>query len=360
MVHALACLALRIGAVDSGDIPQPGAHLILRHIRTGNTMDSIFGSLAFYVPVTVVCVFGLISFFKSWFTVEQQTRRVVTRFGKFVRVASPGLSFKVPFVDRVSSPISLKVQQLELSELTYTDKGTSVTISANVQYVVDDNDESVKQAFYKLANPEGQIKSHVSSAIRAKVPTMTLEDVQAKQASIASHVKSELTTTMSAYGYTITDVLVTKADPDASVVTANNEKYASEQAKVTAENLAAAAYTKVVKAAQGDAEAMIEHGRGIAGERKQIMGGLEEAITSFGEKVSGTSAQDAMRMVAFQGYLDSIVKIATNASDGTKVIFVPVGPGASADMVEQIRTALITGNEAAKDVPVPAGAPKAE
>jgi len=319
-------------------------------------MDSIIGSVMFYGFLAVVGLVGVTTILKSWFTVDQQTRRVVTRFGKFVRVASPGLSFKVPFVDAVSNPISLKVQQLELSELTYTDKGTSVTISANVQYVVDDNDESVKQAFYKLANPEGQIKSHVSSAIRAKVPTMTLEDVQGKQASIASHVKGELTETMKVYGYIIADVLVTKADPDASVVSANNAKYASEQAKTTAQNLADAQYTKVTKAAQADAEAMIEHGLGIAGERAKIMGGLEEAISSF-SKVDGASPEAAMRMVAFQGYLDTLVKMATNASDGTKVIFLPSGPNGASEIAEQIRTALITGTEAAKDVP--AGKPAA-
>ncbi|OYV26522.1 MAG: hypothetical protein B7W98_03075 [Parcubacteria group bacterium 20-58-5] len=285
----------------------------------------IIGTVVSYAAGLVVVALVLTTFFKGWFTVEQQTRRVVTRFGKFVRVASPGLSLKVPFVDRVSAPISLKVQQLELSELTYTDKGTSVTISANVQYVVDENDESVKQAFYKLANPEGQIKSHVSSAIRAKVPTMNLEDVQSKQALIASHVKEELTNTMRAYGYIIADVLVTKADPDQSVVAANNAKYASEQAKTTATNLAEAAYTKVVKAAQGEAEAMIEHGRGIAGERAKIMEGLQSAITEFEKNVDGASATDAMKMVGFQGYLDAMVKIATNASDGTKVIFGDLG-----------------------------------
>jgi len=321
--------------------------------------DSIFGSIAFFSLLGVGGLFALIGFFNSWFTVEQQTRRVVTRFGKFVRVASPGLSFKVPFVDRVSAPISLKVQQLELSELTYTDKGTSVTISANVQYVVDENDESVKQAFYKLANPEGQIKSHVSSAIRAKVPTMTLEDVQAKQATIASHVKGELTETMKVYGYIIADVLVTKADPDASVVEANNAKYASEQAKTTAENLAAAAYTKVVKAAEGEAEAMIQRGRGIAGERQKIMEGLETAITSFESKVEGASAVDAMRMVGFQGYLDALIKVASAASDGTKVLFVPMGANGATELAEQVRNALITGTEAAKDAPTAPAKPAA-
>lgn len=310
-------------------------------------MDISIGSILGFVFLGIVGVVALIGVFGSFYTVDQQTRRVVTRFGKFVKVSSPGLSFKMPFVDRVSAPITLRVQQLELTELTYTDKGTSVTIAANVQYVVDENDESVKQAFYKLQNPEGQIKSHVSSAIRAKVPQMTLEDVQKNQAAIASHVKGELTETMRQYGYVISDVLVTKADPDQSVVQANNEKYASEQAKTTAENLAAANYTKKVRDAEADAKAMEEHGKGIAKERAAIIAGLQDSVKAFEEAVPGTTAADAMRLVAFQQYVDALGKLGANA--GSKVIFMPSGGNAVGDLMNQISQGILSGSEAAKD-----------
>lgn len=308
-------------------------------------MDITIGSILFYVFLGIVGIAGLVAIFGSFYTVDQQTRRVVTRFGKFVRVASPGLGWKIPFIDRVSNPISLRVQQIELTELTYTDKGTSVTITANVQYVVDENDAAVQQAYYRLQNPEGQIKSHVSSSIRSKVPTMTLEDVQKNQAAIASHVKSELTTTMNAYGYVIADVLVTKADPDQSVVAANNEKYASEQAKTTAENLANANYTKKVKDAEADARAMEEHGKGIAKERAAIIEGLQKSVKEFEDAVPGTTAADAMRLVAFQQYVDAMQKL--GASGAAKVIFMPSGGNAVGDLMTQISSGLIAGNEAA-------------
>lgn len=309
-------------------------------------MELSIMSLALYFFLAIFGIVAVIGIFGAFFTVDQQTRRVVTRFGKFVRVASPGLGWKVPFIDRVSQPISLRVQQLDLTELTYTDKGTSVTIQANVQYVVDENDGSVQQAFYKLSTPEGQIKSHVSSSIRAKVPQMTLEAVQKNQAEIAGHVKAELTETMRQYGYIIADVLVTKADPDQSVVQANNEKYASEQAKVTAENTAAANFTRVVQSAKADAEAMEAHGKGIAKERAAIIAGLQESVKAFESAVPGTTAADAMRLVAYQQYVDAMVKLGNTGN--SKIIFMPTGGGAVADLMSQITSSILTGVEASK------------
>jgi regulator of protease activity HflC (stomatin/prohibitin superfamily) len=293
--------------------------------------------------------FALTVFFGTLFTVQQQTKRIVTRFGKFVRVAGAGLNFKWPIIDGVSDSISLRVKQLELSELTYTDKGTSITITANVQYQVDENDGSVKLAFYKLQNPEGQIKSHVSSSIRAKVPTMSLEKVQNSQAEIASHVKGELQATMKDFGYIITDVLITRAEPDATVVKANNEKYASQQAKETAQNLAEAAYTRKVKEAEGDKEAAIIRGQGLAGERSAVIAGLQTSVREFEEGVPGTTAKDAMVLLAFQQLADAYVKMAQGS--GAKVIFVPSGAGASNQMLDELRNAFIAGNEASSDTP---------
>ena len=41
-----------------------------------------------------------------FFTVEQQERAIVERFGKFVRVAGPGLQRKSPFVEKVAGRMS--------------------------------------------------------------------------------------------------------------------------------------------------------------------------------------------------------------------------------------------------------------
>jgi regulator of protease activity HflC (stomatin/prohibitin superfamily) len=39
---------------------------------------------------------------------------IVQRFGKFVRVAGPGLNFKLPWVEQVVAKMDLRVQQLDV------------------------------------------------------------------------------------------------------------------------------------------------------------------------------------------------------------------------------------------------------
>jgi regulator of protease activity HflC (stomatin/prohibitin superfamily) len=318
-------------------------------------MDITVGSIITWIGLGFGAILVLSFLVSCFVTTEQNTKRVIQRFGKFVGVRSAGMSMKMGWFDKASKPISLRTQQLDVSELTYTDTGTSVTISAQIQYKVDENDSSVKDAYFKLASPEAQIKSHVSSAIRSKVPTMTLTAVQTNQNEIAAHVKTELTETMGKYGYIIEDVLVTKADPDPAVVKANNDKYASEQAKVTAKNNADARYTQVTRAAEADRDAMKAHGEGIALERQAITDGMEKAIKTLEGAVQGATAQDVLALVGYQQYIDGLVKIAANA--GSKVIFVDKNASASADLMAQLRQTLITSSEASRPVELnkPAG-----
>ncbi|MBX9685240.1 MAG: hypothetical protein K2X27_00985 [Candidatus Obscuribacterales bacterium] len=304
-----------------------------------------FSNILFYAFVGIAAIIGISFIFSCFVITQQNTKRVVERFGKFVSIRSAGFTLKFGWFDSASEAISLRTQQFDVSELTYTKTGTSVTISAQVQYRVDENDESVRNAFYKLANPEAQIQSHVSSAIRSKVPTMSLEEVQTNQRGIASHVKTELTETMRQYGYIIEDVLVTKADPDAAIVKANNDKYASEQAKQTAANLAEAQYTQTVRAAEANRDAMKAHGQGIALERAAITEGFEKSIKALEGAVQGANPQDVLTLIAFQQWVEAQVKI--GADSGSKVIFLNGNPGSSNDIMAALRQTLLSSAEAA-------------
>ena len=63
------------------------------------------GMLLFWPFIVVILVVGLLSFF----TVQTAQVAVITRFGKFLRVAQPGLNWKWPFIDRVAGRVSLRV-----------------------------------------------------------------------------------------------------------------------------------------------------------------------------------------------------------------------------------------------------------
>jgi regulator of protease activity HflC (stomatin/prohibitin superfamily) len=54
--------------------------------------------LLFWPLIVIILIIGLLSFF----TVQTAQVAVITRFGKFLRVAEPGLNWKWPFIDRVA------------------------------------------------------------------------------------------------------------------------------------------------------------------------------------------------------------------------------------------------------------------
>ena len=56
----------------------------------------MFSVFVFFLTV------GLIILFSSLFVVKQQMSYIIERFGKFHKVANPGLNFKVPFVDKIA------------------------------------------------------------------------------------------------------------------------------------------------------------------------------------------------------------------------------------------------------------------
>ena len=51
----------------------------------------------------------------SFFTVNTAQVAIITRFGKFLRVAEAGLNWKTPYFDTVQGLVSLRVNQIALT-----------------------------------------------------------------------------------------------------------------------------------------------------------------------------------------------------------------------------------------------------
>ena len=117
------------------------------------------GMLIFWPFIVVILIIFLLSFF----TVQTAQVAVITRFGKFLRVAQPGLNWKWPFIDRVAGRVSLRVNQITLTMETKTKDNVFVTIPISVQNRV--RPEKVYDAFYKLSDPMQQIQAYVEQVV---------------------------------------------------------------------------------------------------------------------------------------------------------------------------------------------------
>jgi regulator of protease activity HflC (stomatin/prohibitin superfamily) len=291
----------------------------------------------FAILLAIVAIFALSLILGSFFTVSTAQVAVITRFGKFLRVAEPGLNWKYPYIDSVAGMVSLRVNQITLTMETKTKDNVFVTIPISVQNRV--RPEKVYDAYYKLSDPVAQIKSYVEQVILGHVPGMTLDEVFASQSSIAAAVKQELDADMATFGYEIVNVLVTDIVPDAKVKSAMNDINAAQREQVAANARGEAEKILVVKKAEAEAESKALQGQGIANQRKAIIEGLQVSIEQFQKVVDGASSRDVMQLVMVTQYFDTLKSI--GESDKTNTLFLAHSPGAVKEVSEQILQSMV-------------------
>ena len=300
-------------------------------------MDSIF-----LVIVGFAALFVLVLVLGSVFTVNTAEVAVITRFGKFLRVADPGLNFKVPIFDAIAGRVSLRVNQISLTMETKTKDNVFVTIPISVQNRV--RPEKVYDAYYKLADPTAQIKSYVEQVILGHVPGMTLDEVFASQSSIAAAVKLELDADMATFGFEIVNVLVTDIVPDQKVKSAMNDINAAQREQVAANARGEAEKILVVKRAEAEAESKALQGQGIANQRKAIIEGLQNSVEEFQKAVDGASSRDVMQLVLVTQYFDTLKSI--GESDKTNTLFLSHSPGSVKEVSDQILESMLGAQKA--------------
>jgi len=292
------------------------------------------------VPLAVVALILLIVILSSFFTVRTAEVAVITRFGKFLRVADPGLNFKVPLFDKVTGIVSLRVNQITLTMETKTKDNVFVTIPISVQNRV--RPEKVYDAYYKLSDPVAQIKSYVEQVILGHVPGMTLDEVFASQSSIAAAVKQELDADMATFGYEIVNVLVTDIVPDQKVKSAMNDINAAQREQVAANARGEAEKILVVKKAEAEAESKALQGQGIANQRKAIIEGLQLSVEQFQKAVEGATSKEVMQLVLVTQYFDTLKSI--GESDKTNTLFLSHSPAAVSEVSDQILKSMLVAN----------------
>jgi regulator of protease activity HflC (stomatin/prohibitin superfamily) len=294
------------------------------------------------IPLGALALIFLIVLLSSFFTVNTAEVAVITRFGKFLRAADPGLNWKRPFFDSVAGMVSLRVNQISLTMETKTKDNVFVTIPISVQNRV--RPEKVYDAFYKLSDPTAQIKSYVEQVILGHVPGMTLDEVFASQSSIAAAVKQELDADMATFGFEIVNVLVTDIVPDQKVKSAMNDINAAQREQVAANARGEAEKILVVKKAEAEAESKALQGQGIANQRKAIIEGLQTSIEQFQKVVDGASSRDVMQLVLVTQYFDTLKSI--GESDKTNTLFLSHTPSAVKEVSDQILESMLVAQQA--------------
>ncbi|NMA76465.1 MAG: SPFH domain-containing protein [Actinomycetales bacterium] len=297
------------------------------------------GLLIFLVIVAALLFGGLRT--SLMFTVHTQEAVIVERFGKFKRVAQAGLNFKTPFIDSTTKPVSLRVQQLEVNIESKTKDNVFVNVPVAVQYRI--REEQVIDAYYKLSNPEAQIRSYVFDTVRSALSSLELDEAFESKDDIARSVESTLSARMQEFGFNIINTLVQDISPDQRVRDSMNSINAAQRDRVAAQSLAEADKIKRVTQAEAEAESKRLQGEGVAAQRKAIALGIAEQYEMLRKVGIENSAEQLLLMTQ---YFDTMQDVARNAR--SNVLYLPSNPGAVGSMGEEIRTAMLQSQAAAE------------
>lgn len=297
-----------------------------------------------FIPLVVLAIILLILIFSLStivFVVKQQTVAIVERFGKYQFTANPGFHLKLPWgIDRIAARVQLRLLQTEMTVETKTADNVFVTMNIATQYRV--NEQSIKDAYYKLMNPGEQIKAYIEDALRSAVPKLTLDDVFEKKDEIALEVQKTVAEEMQTYGYIIVKTLITKVEPDAEVKQSMNEINAAQRKQDASQMLANANKIQVVTAAEAEAEKDRLHGVGIAEQRKAIVDGLAQQITEIKKLGVALDEEQIMAILLTNQYLDTLNQF---AAGGNSTIFLPSGAEGAESLRTQILSAIKAGSK---------------
>ncbi len=276
--------------------------------------------------------------------VRQQNVGVIESFGRFSRIANPGLTVLIPLVETMRA-VSLMTQDLHFEFDAKTKDNVTIGMDVAVQYHVDMaptnnvRESGIYRSVYTLVSPEAQIKDYFADALRSQIPTRDLETVFSEKDAIASAIGEDVREKMIGYGYQIVTTLITSIKLPKDVQTSMNRIITTANDRISATNEAEAAKAKAVIAAQAEAESMKSQGEGIANQRIAIAEGLAQSLATIQD--SGLSSEEANMLLMFTQRIGMMEKF---AEGGSSTLVIPEDMG-STDILTQMMAAEKANNQ---------------
>ncbi len=237
-------------------------------------------------------IVAVIIFFGSLFTINQGYIGVITMFGKYRRIARPGLNMKIPILETVARKVSIQNRSVELEFQAVTSDQANVYFKSMLLYSVQNaEEETIKKVAFKFFADKDLMQALIRTIegnIRSFVATKKQAEILALRKEIVEYVKTEIDQQLETWGYHLQDLQINDITFDKVILDSMSKVVASNNLKAAAENEGQALLITKTKSAEADgnatkiaAEAEKEaarlRGQGVALFRKEVAAGMSEA-----------------------------------------------------------------------------------
>lgn len=236
-----------------------------------------------YIIVLVLLILS------SLITVNQGYIYIITMFGKYRRIARPGLNFRIPLFESVYKKVSIQNRSVELEFQAVTFDQANVYFKSMLLYAVqNDSEETVKKVAFKFISDRDLMQALVRTiegTIRGFVATKKQAEILALRKEIVEYVKEQIDTALETWGYHLLDLQINDITFDQAIIDSMSKVVASSNLKAAAENEGQALLITKTKAAEAEgnfikisAEAEKQaaqlRGQGVALFREEVAKGM--------------------------------------------------------------------------------------
>eukprot|EP00924_Labyrinthula_sp_SR-Ha-C_P015743 snap_masked-scaffold_4-processed-gene-8.40-mRNA-1 protein AED:0.31 eAED:0.31 QI:0/-1/0/1/-1/1/1/0/290 len=277
-------------------------------------------------------------------SVPEQHVLAMSRFGKFTKLVRTGFTCYNCLFENIDGQLSLLLNNLGVTVSTKTSDHTFMVISMDIQYRRLSDDESVYNSFYKLSNPEEQMRAYVEDVVRTAVNKLTLDDVYRAKTAISDQVKTNLTQLMKDFGFEIVATPITDLQPEnQAILNAMNQVLELERGLAAQQQTNERISNEILMKAEAERVAYTESGKGLAAKRAAIVDGLRESVASFSKGMNNVTPKDVLELILVTQYFDMLKDI--GGGKGGNTVFIKHGPSAIPDITKDIREGFEIANK---------------
>jgi len=289
---------------------------------SGGSGNSISGGLV----LGVVTILAIIWAGSGFYTVDEQERGVVLRFGKAMEgVVMPGLHWNPKLIDAVTKINVTRVYDESFANSMLTEDDNIVDVSMTVQFQVTD----ARSYYLNVRDPENSLRLAAESAIRHEIGSSDMETATTSaREQIAEDVKTRLQNYMDLYqtGIIVSEVNIAEVQQPAPVRAAYDDVIKAGVDREAYQNEANAYANQVIPEARGLARRVREEAEAY---RDQVVARAEGEAQRFSQLLveyqrSPEVTRERLYLETMQEVLSNSSKVLFDVEGGNNMMFLPL------------------------------------
>jgi membrane protease subunit HflK len=270
----------------------------------GGASMAVSGGVLLVIVLGILLVWAMMGFY----TIDQQERGVVLRFGRYSETVQPGLQWNPPLIDTVTKVNVTRVNNATHREKMLTEDENIVEVNLSVQYLINQPENFV----LKVRAPERSLMHATESALRHVVGGSAMDYVLTDgRAQLAIDVQQRLQGYLDYYetGILVSKVNIDDAKPPSEVQEAFDDVIKAREDEERVKNEAQAYANGIIPEARGAAQRQIEESNAY---KEEVVANAFGEADRFNKLL--TEYRKAPEVTRQRLYLDAVEEVMSNTS----------------------------------------------